>query len=149
MWFVVSTDGSDQSIAALHYALEIADAMGATVTAVYAVEPNVREREASDPVTGVEDAKNRLVIENVEDVERRGRQVLDDAVEIASEYEIELQTELVYGDPIDAIPRFAERNDADGIFAGHRDVAKDHQQVLGSVAKGLVDRSSVPVTIVR
>lgn len=149
MWFVVSVDGSEQSKAALHYAIEIARGMDAELTAVFAVEPNVREEQASDPVSGVEDAKNRLIIENVEDVEQRGQQVLDEAVDTAEEYDFDLRTELLYGDPIDAIPRFAERNDADGIFAGHRDLSKDHEQVLGSVAKGLVDRGTVPVTIVR
>lgn len=149
MKFLVATDGSTQSEAALEHALDVAAEMDATLTAVHAVDPSVYADRRGGPILDRSDAEQRLVIESIEDAERRGRQILDDAIAFAEPEGVAIETEILYGDPVETIPEFAESNGFDGVFAGHRDLAKSHERVLGSVAKGLIDRTSLPVTIVR
>jgi nucleotide-binding universal stress UspA family protein len=149
MNFVVATDGSSQSDRAVEYATEIADGVGASLTAVFAVDPNIREDRPSDPVTSLSDAERRLVVENIEDTEERGRELLEAAVSTAESEGVPCETEMLYGDPADAISTFADQEDVDGIFVGHRGISAEREGFLGSVAKGLVDRATVPVTVVR
>lgn len=149
MEFIVATDGSQASRAALEYALEIGGRLDAALTAVHAVDPNVYEQEGGDPIASLSDADRQLVVESIEDSEQRGQNLLADAQEVAAGHDLTIDTQLLYGDPIDAIPRYAEREDADGIFVGHRGLSESHERALGSVAKTLVDRTPIPVTIVR
>jgi len=146
MKFVVATDGSESSERAVEHAVEIADGVGASLTAVYAVEPDVYE---AGQATGETSAEDRLVIEDIGDAEQRGQEALDEAEVFAREQGFDIDTQLVYGEPIEAIPGYAEEHDVDGIFVGHRGLSEEHEAVVGSVAKGLVDRASVPVTVVR
>lgn len=145
MEFIVATDGSAASERAIEHALDIGDGMGAKLTAVYAVEPDVYEAEHGDNT----DPEQRLVIEDISDAEQRGQDALGNATEIATERGSDIETQLLYGDPVDAIPGYADEQDVDGVFVGHRGLSNEHEAVLGSVAKGLIDRASVPVTVVR
>jgi nucleotide-binding universal stress UspA family protein len=36
-----------------------------------------------------------------------------------------------------------------GVYVGHRGLSEKHEQVVGSVAKSVVDKAGVPVTIVK
>lgn len=149
MKFVVATDGSSESTRAIEYATHIADGVGASLITVYAVDPNIREDRPSDPVTALSDAERRLFVENIEDTEERGREVLEEAESLVEGEGVSCETETLYGDPVDAISTYAEEEEADGIFVGHRGVSAAREGLLGSVAKGLVDRATVPVTVVR
>lgn len=149
MKFVVATDGSTQSDRAVEHAADIAAGVGASLTAVYAVDPNIREDRPSDPVTSLSDAERRLVVENIEDTEERGRDILDEAASAIEREGVSCRTEMLYGDPADAIATYAEQEGFDGIFVGHRGLSANRGGVVGSVAKGLVDRATVPVTVVR
>lgn len=146
MNFIVATDGSEASERAIEHAVEIADGMDASLSAVYAVEPDVYETQGA---AGETNAEERLVIEDISEAEKRGQEALDEADAFAREHGFDIDTQLLYGKPIEAIPGYAEEHGIDGIFVGHRGLSEEHEAVLGSVAKGLVDRASVPVTIVR
>lgn len=146
MNFIVATDGSEASEQAIEYAIEVVDGMDASLTAVYAVEPDVYETQNARDETNAEE---RLVIEDIGEAEQRGQEALDDAEAFARTHGFGIDTQLLYGKPIEAVPGYAEENEVDGIFVGHRGLSEEHEAVLGSVAKGLVDRAPVPVTIVR
>ena len=75
--------------------------------------------------------------------------MLDDAQAVAADRGIELATELLYGDPVEQLSDFASTEGLDAIFVGHRGHSEHAERFLGSVAKGLVERSDVPVTVVR
>ncbi|MFB6151073.1 MAG: universal stress protein [Haloarculaceae archaeon] len=149
MDFVVAVDGSEESDRALDHAVEMTAATAGTLTAVHSVDPSVYDTGGSDPVVSPGDAEDRLVVESVEDAERRAERLLDDAAERAAEAGVDVETEILYGDPVEAIPSFATTEGYDGVFVGHRGLSEKHERVLGSVAKGVVERSSVPVTVVR
>ncbi|MFC6988602.1 universal stress protein [Haloplanus sp. GCM10025708] len=102
-----------------------------------------------EPISSLSDADQRLIIEDIEDAERRAEDVLDEAVRIAENLGVEVETETIYGDPVVSIPSFAESEGYDNLFVGHQGRSERTERVIGSVAKGIVERSSIPVTVVR
>ncbi|QLH76005.1 universal stress protein [Halosimplex rubrum] len=149
MRFAVAIDGSSESDRALDHAVEVVTAAGAALTAVHSVDPDVYDTGGTEPPTDRAEYDDRLVVESVDDAERRGERLLDDAVERAADAGFDIDAELLYGDPVRTIPDFATTEGYDGVFVGHRGLSEAHERVLGSVAKGIVERSSLPVTVVR
>jgi nucleotide-binding universal stress UspA family protein len=149
MNLVVAVDGSDSSDAALDHAVEMTQRLDATLTVVYAVNPDVRVEGGSDVGDPVRTADDAIVQESVEDAEARGERILDAAAKRAETAGVDVTTELLYGDPVEAIPEYAEGEDVDALYVGHRGLSERAEAVLGSVAKALVERSPVPVTVVR
>lgn len=148
MKFVVATDGSEQSDRALDHAFDLADAADATVTAIHVVTPQVRS-EGGEAVDSLEDAADKLYIENLEESEERGERTLADVEEHANERGVNVTTELLYGDPAQQIVEWVHENDTDALFVGHRGLSERHEDLVGSVAKEVLRLSDVPVTVVR
>ncbi|MFB6108345.1 MAG: universal stress protein [Haloplanus sp.] len=149
MQFLVAIDGSTPSERALEHAIALARAAGASLTLVHAVDPEVYDEGGSAPVSTLAEAANRLIREDVDDAEERAEAVLQAAVEFAADRGVDATTELVYGDPVEAVADFAAAEGFDDVFVGHRGLSDRAERVLGSVAKGLVERSSVSVTVVK
>lgn len=149
MKFAVATDGSDASDRALEHAVELAADSDWSLTLVHAVNPNVYDIGGVDPGGNRSDAEGRLILEGVDDAEQRGERILERAEKRAAEAGVDVDTELLYGHPVEAVSSFATTEGYDGIFVGHRGLSEKHERVLGSVAKGLIERSSLPVTVVR
>lgn len=146
MRFLVAVDGSEYSARALDHAVEMAGAAGASVTVVHAVVPEVYAESYAEPVADRSEVDRAFVVEAVADAEERAEQVLA-RMERRAEG-VEVTTELLYGDPVVEVADYAEDEGFDGIFVGHRGVSERYEALLGSVAKGLVGRASVPVTVV-
>lgn len=150
MRFIVAVDGSDQSERALDHALDLAASMrdSAGVTVVHSVDPDVYAGDGLAESASVAQTDQHLVVESVEDAERRGMEVLEDAEAVATERDVTVETELLYGDPVDTLPEFASAGEFDGLFVGHRGLDERYERVLGSTAKQLVERMPIPVTVV-
>lgn len=148
MKFVAATDGSDSSERAVDHAIELALAADASLTLVHAVEPSVYSEGGVQPPEGFSDADRRLVAEDVDDAGERGERILENARDRAADRGVTVDTELLYGDPEKEIPAFADADGFDGIFVGHRGLSGRAEEVMGSVAKGIVGRAPVPVTVV-
>jgi len=144
MEFLVAVDGSEQSQRALRYACEMARASGASVVLAHAVDPSVYQAEGVDEA----DRERALVMEGPDDAEERGREVLDDAVELARESGFDPETALLHGDPAVVVAEYAQERDVTGVYVGHRGLSEEYEALMGSVAKQLVERSVVPVTVV-
>jgi len=149
MKFVVAVDGSDASDRALDHAVAITAAVGGELTVVHAVDPDVYDTGGPDPEGDRSEAERRLIVEDVEDAENRGEEILEDATERAADAGLAVEAELLYGNPVETVPSFATGEGYDGIFVGHRGLSEREERVLGSVAKGLVERAGIPVTVVR
>jgi nucleotide-binding universal stress UspA family protein len=150
MRFLVAIDGSVHSVNALTHALELAAASDGSVTAVHAVDPAVHETTGEDPGGGPAERADRFVMESEADAEALGERVLVEALEGADAdgYGVQVDTELLYGDPRETIPDLASEEGYDGLVVGHRGLTERQERVLGSVAKGFVERAQVPVTVV-
>ncbi|ELY44603.1 universal stress protein [Natronorubrum sulfidifaciens] len=149
MKLLVAVDGSEASENALTYAATLADAMDGSITVVHAADPTVHDEGGNEPDVSLWDADQRLVLESVADVEQRGLDLLDDASAVADDLGHDVAVELLYGNPVAEIADYAEAEGFDTIFVGHRGRSERAGLMLGSVAKSLVERATVPVTVVR
>lgn len=148
MRFLVALDGTDASEDAFEHALELAVGLDASLLLAYAVEPasHVTDEDAGDG-DDPEEAEAGFVRGVLEDARTRGDRLLNDAARRARTAGVRVDTRIVEGEPLDVLPSLAEEVAADGVVVGHRrpDPA---ETVIDSVAKGLIDRSPVPVTVV-
>jgi nucleotide-binding universal stress UspA family protein len=144
MEFLVAVDGSEQSKRALRYACEMARAAGASVVLAHAVDPAVHQTGGATEA----DRDDALVMEGPDEAEERGQEVLDGALELAREAGLDPAAELLYGDPAVVLGEYAEERGVTGVYVGHRGLSEEYEAMLGSVAKRLVERSSLPVTVV-
>lgn len=148
MRFVVAIDGSEESDRALEHAAELVDVEGDAVTLAHVVNPDVYADTASQPLSDLSDADDRIVA-TVETAEDRGERVLDEAQSYATELGLDADTVLLYGTPAMEVATYAEKEEYDGVFVGHRGKSERVERVLGSVAKDLVELATCPVTVVR
>jgi nucleotide-binding universal stress UspA family protein len=159
MRLLVAIDGTDASEGALDYALEMASRLDASLLLAFVIEPAVRvtteegstqrldETEPIDADADDDEADTRFVREALEDARTTGDRLLHEAATRADAAGVDADTRIVTGDPVETLLRLAVETPADGIVVGHRSTAT-HDDVDGSVAKGLIERSSVPVTVV-
>ena len=128
MHILVAVDGSAESQNALRNALEREETMDHAVTAVHVVD-------SEDPV----------------DI---GKELLQEVVDRAVADDHALDTDLLAGDPVEELVDYAEDNDVDVIYVGHRGSSNedqslpgDHRGPIGSVARGLIERTQIPVSV--
>lgn len=149
MRLLVAIDGSREADLAVTYATDVAGATNGSITAVHAVDPAAYETGGSEPITGPGDADDRLLLQSVEEAEERGLDILEEATELAAELGQSIETELLYGEPVRAITEYVDEAPFDSIVVGHQGRSARAESMLGSVAKGVVERAPVPVTVVR
>lgn len=143
MRYLVATDGSTVSKLAVEHAASDASVWGMPLEIVHALTPK------AELVDG------ELVLPGGEKAIEKGKQTLDEsqaiAREAAAEYDttIEISTELLSGYPPDAITDHVESTDVSRIYLGHRGRSETRDSSVGSVAKTVVDKAKIPVTIVK
>lgn len=143
MQYLVATDGSEEGDEAVRYATRHATALGATLEIVHVITPETKlvgdELVVQDRATAAE--KGRRTLQNATDL----------ATGVAQEHEVDLdvETQLLTGRPADAIADHARVAEATAIYVGHRGLSNKQEEVVGSVAKSVVSKADVPVTVVR
>ncbi len=143
-------DGSAHGDRALEYACQLGSWNEGSVTAVYAVQPDIYDAAKSDGLSNLSEEYRRQVLETIDEAERRGQELLERAETVAAETDCErIDTTLVYGDPANEIVAYAEKNAFDTIVVGHREREERPAFPIGSVAQAIIERASVPVTVTR
>jgi nucleotide-binding universal stress UspA family protein len=137
---LVPIDGSEQSSAALEYALE--HFKDADISVINVVDPIEAGYTAQSTVPGYSE-------EWFEQAKDAADQLFDEAQQTADEYDHELDTATEVGRPSRTIVEYAEETDVDHIVIGSHGRSGVSRILLGSVAESVVRRSPVPVTIVR
>ena len=133
---VVGVDGSDQSKAALRWAVEEARLRGASVRAVYAWSaPYV-------PVPGAV-----LTEHNLEELRLQGERMLEAMNEEVDSKGVEVERTSVEGGPARVLVEAAK--DADLLVVGSRGRGGFAGLLLGSVSQQCAHHASCPVVIVR
>lgn len=138
---LVAIDGSEHARRALHEAIDLAGAMGATLT-VLTVSPRPSSLLVGGPVLppvdlrGMDDA-----------VQREHRELLQSA---ADEVPKELRSEavLMRGSPARAILEQSRKGDHDLIVIGSRGRGEMSAMLLGSVSHTVLHDSRVPVLVI-
>ena len=138
MGYLVGTDGSPVSETAVAHAATLAAQANESLTIVHVLTPK----------TILLDGK--LVLPGEKEALEWGEETINRAVRIAQEEAetVSVQTELLTGRPAEAITDHAAAMGSTGIIVGHRGDDVEYDRV-GSVAKTVVDKASVPVTIVK
>jgi nucleotide-binding universal stress UspA family protein len=143
MRYIVATDGSEEADAAVQYASTQASAFDATLDLVHVLTPETKLIGGEIVLAGGTRA--------LELGERTLQQARRLAAAVADERgdDLVVETQLLTGSPADAIVDYARQLDADAIYVGHRGVSEELERGVGSVAKSVVDKASVPVTVIR
>ncbi|MFC4248482.1 universal stress protein [Natribaculum luteum] len=132
---LVPVDGSEQSNAALVYAVELVS--DATITLLHVVDP-VSEMDDLSTTDGQYTAAQR---QTAEQVFEHARARLDDE-------DVTIETAIETGAPWREIVDYAAGHDVDHVVMGSHGRDGATRLLLGSVAEVVVRRSPVPVTVV-
>ena len=135
---LVAIDGSPDALDAFHTALAQAHAFGAVLTVLHVAVPATPR----NPMSVVE--ARRLVAE----AEAEGHRLLQEVQALAGG-RIPLRTELLSGNPAEAILRRAQELEAELIVVGSRGLNAVDRFLLGSTSTAVVHRAPCSVLVVR
>jgi nucleotide-binding universal stress UspA family protein len=143
MRYLAATDGSPESDDAVCYAARQALAFDARLEIVHVLTPEAELVDGEVVMAGGDAA-----IEQGEATLARARELATGVADDRGE-DLTVDTQLLTGRAADAIAEHAAATGADAIYVGHRGISGERERVVGSVAKSVLDRASVPVTIIR
>ncbi|WP_254533794.1 universal stress protein [Natrinema gelatinilyticum] len=135
---LVPVDGSDQSLAALEYAVNRFPAGRITINHAVAL-PFEYDVEAID---------GTYLESTVDTLTEHGEAILESARDTVED-DVVVETELSYGSPSRSIVDYATENDFDQIIMGSHGRPLPARIITGSVAETVSRRSTLPVTLVR
>jgi nucleotide-binding universal stress UspA family protein len=142
---LVPVDGSPLSKRAFERALETATDR---VLAVHVVDPS--DPGYSTPAdVDVRTEPLHGSPEWYERAEEAASDLFEELLDVASAYDVEVETLTVTGEPVREIVDLAERRDVDEIVVGGHGREGETGILLGRVAELVVARSSTTVTVVR
>lgn len=134
---LLATDGSDEAEKAVSYALNLASRYHSTVYVVHAY--------ARIPEMFGAPIYDSLLADRTSD----SLQVLARAARPFHDAGVKVDTELLEGDPADAILRVAETRDCDLIVLGARGMNELQELLLGSASYHVIHHAKCPVLVVR
>jgi len=143
MRYLVATDGSEESDNAVRYASTQAVAFDATLEITHVLQPKTELIDGEIVLPGG-DRASELGEQTLEQARRLAAKTVDEYTAGVS-----IETQLLTGRPAEVITRHAQETDADAIYVGHRGLSEEREQVVGSVAKSVVDKATIPVTVTR
>ncbi len=132
---LLAIDGSEFSNAALDRALEFAGKASGGLTAISVVDMYPENYADATEV--------------VEKMGKKALAVLDDSRAKAEAAGVELQTQVLHGDPAEEITAYAKKNGAGVVFLGSRGLSGLKKIFLGSVAEKVIGLSDSPVYVVK
>jgi nucleotide-binding universal stress UspA family protein len=135
--FLIATDGSPGALEAVEEGMVLARQADAAIMLVYI-------RHAPLPVLG-EPYYQRALSDEL----AQARAILEEAAAAVSAGGVEVETEILEGNPADAIVELAGRRVVDLIILGSRGRSAVAGAVLGSVSDGVVHRANRPVLVVK
>lgn len=136
---LLPTDGSQPSLKALHHGLELAKALGASVTLLYALEGMYHYLGPEATLYPVDDGLEASF-------KAIGQEALDQAMAAAKEAGVQAQAKLTAGKAVDRIVEEAKTHHL-VVMGTHGRTGLD-RLLLGSVTEGVIRRSETPVLVV-
>lgn len=131
---LIPTDGSDGSMRAVDHAIELAEAMDATLATLYVVDTT---------------SADASIVQTLEVLEDAGQEVVEEIRDYAAEKGIDdVLTNVTPGTPHKTILAYAEEIDADVIVMGTHGRTGLNRYLLGSVTEKVVRSSDRPVVTV-
>lgn len=131
---LVATDGSDESMAALEHAVELATSVDAAVYVVTVVDTG------SNPM--------KFGVVEVDELNRAAADVVDDIVAAYDGSGVEITGDVRRGEPATVLLDYAGEVDADLVVAGQRTTEGVAGAILGSTTDRLARLTTVPLVVV-
>jgi nucleotide-binding universal stress UspA family protein len=135
---LLAVDGSDHAAHAAKVAAELAQCMESA---------ELRIVVAYDPIPPYLGEPNLQIAINARLNE--AQEILQKAVETVGESHLDIHTELIEGNPAEAIIEVAKTRNSDVIVMGSRGLGRLAELVLGSTSQKVVSHAPCPVLIVR
>ncbi len=136
---LIATDGSEPSKEAENHGLMLAKKLSSSVTTLYVEEINVPTAIVGDYLF--------LVEEQIEEIEKAGKKIVDDVVRKGEKMGVTVTPLLVKGHPAHEIIEHAK--DYDIVVMGTIGRSGLSYLLTGSVAEKVVRHAPVPVLVVR
>ena len=145
---LICVDGSESSMKAADYAVELAAKQGAQLVALNVIVSQLGYAYSSG-VFGL--VTPSVINELLAKSEQEAQKWFSDIKKKAAEHGVGVKTEVVASPTsvVPAIVEYAEKNGIDLIVAGTRGRSGFTKLLLGSVASGIVTYASCPVMIVK
>ena len=135
---LLAVDGSDHALHAARVAAELARAMKSDRLRIVVCFEGVPSYLGEPNLQKVMD--QRVLVSN---------EILQKAVEVVGDIPGEVHTELIEGDPAEAIIEVARTRNSDVIVMGSRGLGRLAGLILGSTSQKVVSLAPCPVLIVR
>ena len=140
---LVPVDGSPYANRAVDTAIELAKCWGASIMLVHVIRDLSLPREILEMIASGEITAGRLQL-----LKDSAAIILDNAAERCRQGGIsDVTRECLMGDPAGRILEYAAQNGADLIVLGQRGL-QPHSDLLGSVARKLVNTTTIPCLVV-
>ena len=136
---LIATDGSDSSLEAVDFGLELALAEHAEATIIHVTVPIEWAVYPFGPLDAIPNEAPAVAQDDA----------LRSALERAAAKGVVAHPVSVLGNPVAEVPAYAERMNADLIVIGSRGLGGVTSALLGSVSKGVLKHAERPVLVVR
>ncbi len=138
---LLPVDGSEASLKAAKYAINLAKIVNAQLIAIHAVGMPLY----------LPKAKKTLISPYYEEAKRNAKEWMRTLVSIAKKENVELKTDIItnVASVSYAIVNYAKKHDVDLIIMGTRGRTGVKKFLLGSIAHGVVTLATYPVLVVR
>lgn len=136
---LVPVDGSESSMASLKHAAELAVNLNSKITIFHVIAP-------------LPSSVQRYVHVNnlVNEVQEYGKELLENARDsISKKYDLDIETDLIYGDPANEIVHKAKEGQFDLVVIGSRGLSQITSILLGSISRRVARHAPCPVLIIR
>lgn len=131
-------DHSPLARRALEFALDVHPT--AEITVLHVVD-YVEESYSAEMLVGPEELRKRA--------EERAERLFEEARERAADYDTALTTVIKFGNPSRTIVEYADEHDVDLVVMGSHGRSLVSRVLIGDTAQTVIQRASVPVTVVR
>ena len=142
---LVPTDGSDTATVAVEHAVDIAAKYGATVHALYVVDPDwLAYSLGSEQLDRIRQGN----FGEMEDVEADAAEATGVVADAARDHDIEVTEAIRGGTPHEIITNYADTEAVDLIVMGSHGRSGVRRALLGSVTERVLRSSHVPTLVV-
>ena len=139
---LLPTDGSDSSIRAAEYGVNIAKILGAQIVAVYIIDDVV-----------LDEARAFFKAGEQEDVERKlrqaGQRYINYVLSLAEKEGVKAACLIAKGIPFEQIVNLTDKSNMDMVVMGTHGRRGTERILIGSVAERVIEYSSCPVLVVK
>lgn len=136
---LVPVDGSENSKRAFNYAAYLSKNLKGKITILHIAD--------APPTVYVQSQK--VLDELLEKYSKAREKVFDEYRELAQKEGVEIKTNVIFGDPGQAIVKFSIEEEFDVIIIGNRGMGHLKEMVMGSVSSTVVHDAKCPVLLIK